>query len=226
MSDGGGDADLDTVVAWLGDGATGRSRLLEWYAARRREDDPGAHGLLDRLAADIADPDILEVVLRIVAEHHLARPAIRRVLLDPHDVDDAEQATLASVALSRARYDGRSRFTTWLHQVALNEARMLVRARARRPATPSAAPPENGVSGRLSSLVANRDAIDQALAALPDDQRVVIELRELHDFDYDEIAARLELPVGTVRSRLHRGRAALAAAVAAAQPPLRETDCS
>jgi RNA polymerase sigma-70 factor (ECF subfamily) len=52
-------------------------------------------------------------------------------------------------------------------------------------------------------------ALHRAIAALDDEQRIVVVLRDLHGLAYEEIAAALELPLNTVRSRLHRARMAL-----------------
>jgi RNA polymerase sigma-70 factor (ECF subfamily) len=65
-------------------------------------------------------------------------------------------------------------------------------------------------------------AIQAAVAALPDTQRAVFVLREYHDLDYSEIAAALELDLGTVKSRLARARGALRARLEAALPELKE----
>ncbi|MEO5901370.1 MAG: sigma factor-like helix-turn-helix DNA-binding protein, partial [Ilumatobacteraceae bacterium] len=61
--------------------------------------------------------------------------------------------------------------------------------------------------------VTERDALDTALATLPEDFRVPVVLRDVGDLDYAEIAALLDVPLGTVKSRIARGRAALAVAL-------------
>ncbi len=181
--------------------------FARWWS----EHDPQGHELLDSLAAAAHQPDALALLLRLVDDHQLSRPAIRRVLIDETDVADAEQATLAVVGLRVGSFEGRARFTTWLHQIALNESRMLVRSRERRPATPIAElPAETAYLARLSTLVAQRDALERAVAELPEASREVFVLREGEGLSYDEIAMSLAVPVGTVRSRLNRARAALA----------------
>jgi RNA polymerase sigma-70 factor, ECF subfamily len=65
----------------------------------------------------------------------------------------------------------------------------------------------------MSTLVANRDLIDRAMADLPESLREPLRLREVEGLDYEEIGRVLGVPVGTVRSRLSRARAALADSV-------------
>jgi RNA polymerase sigma-70 factor, ECF subfamily len=186
-----------------------------WWSQR----DPRAQDLLDLLATGAADRTALSLLLRLVDQHQISRSAIRRLLIDDHDVADAEQATLALVAARIDQFEGRARFTTWLHQIAYNEARMLIRTQSRQPVSPVAEPRPTAFMTRLSSLVVNREVIEQALGELPPEQRAVIVLREQQGLSYDEIAETLELPVGTVRSRLSRARAALASSLG----PLLET---
>ncbi|MGL5867027.1 MAG: sigma-70 family RNA polymerase sigma factor [Dermatophilaceae bacterium] len=203
---------LDALAAGPAEEEEVATAFAAWWADR----DERAHQLLDALAAAATDPRPLGMLLRLCDQFHLARPAVRRVLVDEHDVADAEQAALAAVALGVGNFDGRSRFTTWLHQVALNEARMLVRSRARRPSTPVAEMPEEHQSvfvARISTLVADQDALRRALDNLADPLREVLLLREARGLSYDEVAAALDVPVGTVRSRLNRARSALAQAL-------------
>jgi RNA polymerase sigma-70 factor, ECF subfamily len=181
-----------------------------WWSARH----PLAQDLLDELAARARSGDTaMEVLLGLIDGHGIARPALRKSLIAEHDIADAEQATLAAVALRVDRFEGRSRFTTWLHQVARNEAKMLIRARSRRPSTAVAEPDPPPFIARLSTLMADRDVIDRALGELPESFRRPLELREIDGLEYDEIAAELDIPVGTVRSRLSRGRGMLVTAL-------------
>lgn len=188
-----------------------RREMEERFAHGWAVRDPRAKDLLDELAAAApVDPDALELLLVLLERHGVARPALHALLFDGHDVDDAEQATLAAVALKVGQFDGRARFTTWLHTVAGNEARMLLRARRRRPAEPVAEPEPAPFLARCSTLVANRDLVERVMAELPSAAREVLELREIRGMPYDEIADHLDLPVGTVRSRLSRARVQLA----------------
>lgn len=192
-------------------------RLHRRFDALWAAKDDAAHALLDQLAAQaVHDDRSLEALIAIVQRHRLARPAIRRLVLDADDVDDIEQSTLAIVASRLDQFEQRSRFTTWLFRVATNEAKMLLRTRSRRPQAADAEVPEGTYLARLSSIVADQSMVTEALAQLSDDYRAVLILREYDRLDYDEIARVLDVPVGTVRSRLNRARQLVATLVRAA----------
>ncbi|MEM8922150.1 MAG: sigma-70 family RNA polymerase sigma factor [Actinomycetota bacterium] len=153
----------------------------------------------------------LPVLLRAVLDHRLAENAVRTVLLDPADIDDAIQATLIAVSERIRSFEGRSRFTTWLHTVARNEALMVLRRRSRRNEPSGDPAPEFDPSARrLSSLIAGEQAVEATLAALSEEHRLILDLRERQGFSYEEIGKRLDLAPGTVRSRLSRARRHLA----------------
>jgi RNA polymerase sigma-70 factor (ECF subfamily) len=116
------------------------------------------------------------------------------------------------IAVTRGihRYNGQSAFTTWLYRVATNAALDEVRRRGRRPTPVEILPEAVPAGGSLESAVGARIDVDAALASLPEDFRAAVVLRDLCDLDYAEIADALGIPVGTVRSRIARGRAAIA----------------
>lgn len=157
-------------------------------------------------AAAGGDRDALEALL---ARHVDRVYAVCRRILGPDDAMDAAQEALCSVTRAIGRWDERAAFTTWLHRVAVNAALDEARRRARRPVT-SASPPEPVAPGPGPDAVADRLDIDAALAELPEEFRVAVVLRDLCDLDYARIAEVLDVPPGTVRSRIARGRAALA----------------
>jgi RNA polymerase sigma-70 factor, ECF subfamily len=132
----------------------------------------------------------------------------------PEDALDATQEALIAVTRGLHRYDGRSLFTTWLYRVATNAALDELRRRKRRPepAELSEDRPVGGTGGSapVESAVVARIDIDAALASLSPEFRAAVVLRDLCDLDYAEIAEALDVPIGTVRSRIARGRAAIA----------------
>ncbi|HJL75891.1 MAG: sigma-70 family RNA polymerase sigma factor [Acidimicrobiales bacterium] len=133
----------------------------------------------------------------------------RRMAGNDADAADATQEALIAVATRLDRFDGRARFTTWLHRVATNACLDELRRRGRRPV------PVDEVLPRVEAMpadagIADRLDIDAALADLPEEFRVAVVLRDLCDLDYAAIAEVLDLPPGTVRSRIARGRSALA----------------
>ena len=157
-------------------------------------------------AANGGDRRALEILL---ARHVDRVHAIcRRVTGHPEDALDATQEALIAVTRGLARYDGRSRFTTWLYRVATNAALDELRRRKRRP-EPAELGDEAGPAA-VESVVAARLDVDAALAGLSPEFRAAVVLRDLCDLDYSEIADVLDVPIGTVRSRIARGRAAIA----------------
>jgi RNA polymerase sigma-70 factor (ECF subfamily) len=133
----------------------------------------------------------------------------RRVLGHPEDALDATQEALIAITRGINRFDGRSRFTTWMYRVATNAALDEARRRRRRPIASEHAGDIASVADPTAAVDARLD-VDAALATLPPDYRAAVALRDLAGLDYAEIAAVLRIPIGTVRSRIARGRATLA----------------
>ena len=163
-------------------------------------------------AANAGDRGALEVLL---ARHVDRVHAIcRRVTGHPEDALDATQEALIAVTRGLHRYDGRSLFTTWLYRVATNAALDELRRRKRRPEPTEMVEDRLGgggaAAGPVESAVSARLDVDAALAGLSPEFRAAVVLRDLCDLDYAEIADVLDVPIGTVRSRIARGRAAIA----------------
>jgi RNA polymerase sigma-70 factor (ECF subfamily) len=158
-------------------------------------------------AANAGDRAALETLLA----RHLDRvhAICRRVTGHPEDALDATQEALVAVVRGLRRYDGRARFTTWLYRVATNAALDELRRRKRRP-EPVDLPEDGTRSPSVESAVTARLDVDAALASLGPEFRAAVVLRDLCDLDYGEIADILDIPIGTVRSRIARGRAAIA----------------
>mgnify|MGYP006288723443 CR=1 FL=1 len=140
------------------------------------------------------------------------QPRIRavclRILGNPADADDATQNALIRITRSIDSFDGRSSLDTWVYRIATNAALDELRRRNRRPL--SLVGDHDVESPDQMSLVDDSDEMARALAALPEDYRVAVVLRDIGDLDYDQIADVLGIPGGTVRSRIARGRARLA----------------
>jgi RNA polymerase sigma-70 factor (ECF subfamily) len=130
------------------------------------------------------------------------------------DIDEAEDAT--QEAMTRAWKSRRSlrapeAFDAWVDRIVVNTCReRLRRKRAIREVELPAEGGEREATDRFGALFA-RDSIGRALGALTVDQRAVVVLRYWRDFSLEEIAQRLGWPLGTVKSRLHYGLAALRA---------------
>lgn len=142
----------------------------------------------------------------------------RRIVADPQDALDATQEALLAIARGIGRFDGTARFTTWCYRVATNAALDELRRARRRPL---ATEPSHAVVDPRdpTAAVDARLDVDGALRTLAPEFRAAVVLRDLCDLDYTEIAEVLDLPPGTVRSRISRGRAALAAALGATGEP-------
>lgn len=161
-------------------------------------------------AAQAGDRAALEFLL---ARHHdRVRAVATRLTGNRADAADATQEALIAIVRGLPRFDGRSAFTTWLYRVTTNACLDELRRRRRRPVPTlddDRGRPEPAATARDGSVV-DRLVIDAALAELPEEFRVPVVLRDLADLDYAEIAAVLDVPVGTVKSRIARGRSALA----------------
>lgn len=171
--------------------------------------------LLDPLAARAAagDRPALEQLLWAVDELALARPAVRALLVDRADVDDVLQDVLVAVAETIGGFRGDARFRTWLNGVARHKAIAHLRRR-RDDAHLDDETPGVGDAARISSLLAERATLHDVLDGLPDHYRQALLLRDVHQLSYEQITERLGLGVNTVRSRVARGRALVAAALA------------
>jgi RNA polymerase sigma-70 factor (ECF subfamily) len=153
-----------------------------------------------------------------------------RVVNDRDSAADAVQEAFFSCYRNLNRFRGDS-FRSWLTRIALNAATDVLRYRKRRPADPfpeweddswqppagEEASPEREAMRRQSSKM-----LGTALAQITDDQRTAILLFDVEGFDYQEIADMTGVSLGTVKSRIHRGRLALRDILAPDMELLRE----
>lgn len=163
---------------------------------------------LARRAAD-GDSGALDALLR---EHTgLIHGVCRRILGNPDDALDATQEALLAIARKIGSFDGRSKFSTWAYRVATNAALDESRRRGRRPLPSEHLPETARTDGSTTEAgIADRLDVEAALANLTPEYRAAVALRDLVGMDYAEISEVLGIPPGTVRSRISRGRAALA----------------
>ena len=126
---------------------------------------------------------------------------------DRHWAEDLVQETLVGAWQSRARFDGRCEFSSWLYGILRH--RFLKGRRQQNASRPSAAIGLDQItgtadaSGRAAELSEDALGIRRAVAQLPNEHRVVIELRFFAGATLDEISAALGCPLGTVKSRLY-----------------------
>ena len=162
-------------------------------------------------AAQSGDRAALDALLRRHVD--LIHAVCSRLAGNPADAADATQEALIAIVRGLPRFDRRAAPRTWMYRVATNACLDELRRRGRRPRLglddamaerPDPAPP-------VDRTVTDRLTLDDALARLPDEFRVAVVLRDVQGMDYAQIAEVLEIPIGTVRSRIARGRQALAA---------------
>ncbi len=160
------------------------------------------------LAAAAGDRVALETLLERHADriHRLCL----RVVRDHTDALDATQEAMIAVARGIDRFDGRSAFTTWLYRVATNAAIEETRRRGRRPVPTDTTPEMVATAPGPESTATDRLDVRSALASVPDELRSALLLRDVEELEYAEIAEVLGVPIGTVRSRISRGRRSLA----------------
>jgi RNA polymerase sigma-70 factor (ECF subfamily) len=173
-------------------------------------------------AAQGGDRDALEALLQRHADRIFA--ICRRLTGNQADAADAAQEAMIALVRGLDRYDGRAAFTTWAYRVTTNACLDELRRRRRRPepGLPDVEVETTGSRPRLDEAVADRLSVDDAMAALAPEFRAAVTLRDVLGLDYAEIADVLGIPPGTVRSRIARGRAQLAAALGGTEPGNRD----
>ncbi len=150
----------------------------------------------------------------VIAYQNRLFSAMLAVLGNRQDAEDVTQEAFTKAFLRLDAFQSRSSFFTWLHRIAFNLAIDLRRrdARARSAGRVSAEVANDELrSAELSPAARSEQSetqrkIYEALAMIDPERRSVIALRDLQGMDYAEIAEVLEIPIGTVRSRLHRAR--------------------
>ncbi|MFZ4812081.1 MAG: sigma-70 family RNA polymerase sigma factor [Ilumatobacteraceae bacterium] len=148
--------------------------------------------------------------------------AAMRMTHNSADAEDLVQETYLRAYRSYASFEAGTNLRAWLFRILTNTFINAYRAKQRRPQETDLADVEDlYIYKRLPVLAASRSAEDQlfdlftddevkeALEALPENFRLPVLLADVQDFSYKEIAEILDIPIGTVMSRLHRGRKAM-----------------
>jgi RNA polymerase sigma-70 factor, ECF subfamily len=160
-------------------------------------------------------------VLVLKYQHKVVK-LVMRYVRNAAEAEDIAQDAFIKAYRALPQFRGDSAFYTWLYRIAINTAKNAVVARDRNPVDFDLDMTNNDESyemqGRLKdsetpeALVLTdeiRTTVNAAIANLPDDLRTAIVLRELEGLSYEEIAATMDCPVGTVRSRIFRAREAI-----------------
>ncbi|MEQ8953111.1 MAG: RNA polymerase sigma factor RpoE [Gammaproteobacteria bacterium] len=146
---------------------------------------------------------------------------ISRFIHDSAEVEDVCQEAFIKAYRALALFRGDSAFYTWLYRIAVNTAKNHLVSRNRRPPASDIDVDEaeiteigavlREIENPESSLATEklREAIDAAIAELPEDLRTAFTLREFSGLSYEDITEVMDCPVGTVRSRIFRAREAI-----------------
>lgn len=162
---------------------------------------------LARLAA-AGDQPALEELLRLIQPGVLRH--VGRFLPHRQDAEEAAQDVLMKVATKIHTFEGRSKFSTWLYEVTSNQARQTYRSLRRRAAERTTDLPVEKPDPRTTSVIAGSrldllDALERLETEHPDLVRAFV-LRDLSDLEYGDIARLLDVPLGTVKARIHHAR--------------------
>lgn len=159
--------------------------------------------------------------LLVLKYQHKIVNLIMRYVRDPELALDIAQEAFIKAYRALPRFRGESAFYTWMYRIAVNTAKNHLAAQRRRPMDVELDlqdPEQYDLHAKLRETdtpegVALSDelqeTVERAIAALPEDLRTAIILRELEGMSYEEIAETMECPVGTVRSRIFRARDAI-----------------
>lgn len=128
-----------------------------------------------------------------------------QILRERDAAEDAAQEVLLRAFEKMPQFRGESEFSTWLYRIALNYCLELRRSLARRESLFDGEDETRSTSD-FSRRSDTKMALETALDALPETLQIVLVLRQWHEKSYDEIGAILNLPQGTVKSRLHQAR--------------------
>ncbi len=153
-------------------------------------------------------------------QHKIAK-LISRYVYDHAEVEDVTQETFIKAYRAISGFRGESAFYTWLYRIAINTAKNYLVSQGRRLPNSDLNSEENETNeegGNLREIATpERTALTNEIAetvmlamrALPEDLRTAITLREIEGLSYEEIAAVMDCPIGTVRSRIFRAREAI-----------------
>jgi RNA polymerase sigma-70 factor (ECF subfamily) len=163
--------------------------------------------LVDRVRA--GEPRAFEVLVRTY--QHRVFGVAARMLGNTAEAEEVAQEVFLRVHRAIGEFRGEAKLSTWLYTITSRLCLGRLGGRERRVARDGEEVLTRLASGEADPAAALErseleGALHRAIAELPEDRRVVVVLRDLEGLAYEEIAAALELPLGTVRSRLHRAR--------------------
>ncbi|MFO1380198.1 MAG: RNA polymerase sigma factor RpoE [Chitinivorax sp.] len=149
---------------------------------------------------------------------------LSRFIRDPAELEDVAQEAFIKAYRALPSFRGESAFYTWLYRIGINTAKNYLVASGRRAPVSADIGLDDEDGPELDERVPDNhtpetelmnrqivETVNAAMEQLPDELRVAITLRELEGLSYEDIAAAMGCPIGTVRSRIFRAREAIAA---------------
>ncbi|MFO1428300.1 MAG: RNA polymerase sigma factor RpoE [Steroidobacteraceae bacterium] len=183
------------------------------------------------MSVEVSDLSLVQRVQRgdkgafdalVLKYQHRVVKLVMRYVRSPAEAEDIAQEAFIKAYRALPQFRGDSAFYTWLYRIAINTAKNAVASRERSPIEYDLDSDDPGeawdLQGRMKDTATPealamteeiRQTVNAAIEALPEDLRTAIVLRELEGLSYEEIAAAMDCPVGTVRSRIFRAREAI-----------------
>jgi len=182
----------------------------------------GERGIDQQLVLRVQKGDKAAFDLLVRKYQHRIAKLVSRYVRDRAEVDDVTQEAFIKAWRAIKGFRGESAFYTWLYRIAINTAKNYLVSLGRRPLSADMEAEEAESSAAVNinlrdvatperHLLADEIArtVQRSLAALPEDLRSAITLREIDGLSYEEIADVMDCPIGTVRSRIFRAREAI-----------------
>jgi RNA polymerase sigma-70 factor (ECF subfamily) len=217
-------------VAGFASGGLFTASLAEWRGQTRMSEEP-----ISPLEVKAIDSDALLVEravagdqksfeLLVIKYQRRIQRLIGRMVRDVDLVEDIAQETFIRAYRALAQFRGEAQFYTWLYRIAVNTAKKALMDLKRNPTVSEnfyksddndeTSPLENELTSSETpdAVLASKEIaqiIQAALAALPEELRQAITLREIEGLSYEEISEAMNCPIGTVRSRIFRAREAI-----------------
>ena len=170
--------------------------------------------------------DKLAFNLLVNKYHRRVARLLTRMVRNQEDIEDVVQETFIKAYRAIGNFRGDSAFYTWIYRIAINTAKNLLVTQGRRPSTLKESNDGDSETFEDNAALSNIDtpeslyqtkqigeAVNEAMAALPEELRSAIVMREIDGLSYEEIAAAMDCPIGTVRSRTFRPRESIAAKI-------------
>lgn len=171
-----------------------------------------------QLVARVQKGDKRAFDLLVLKYQYKVHSIVARFIRDSDEVRDVVQEAYIKAYRALPRFRGDSQFYTWLYRIAVNTAKNYLVARSRRPPSSdvdlddaefySGSEQLKDTGSPENQLFRDEleEVIKQAIIELPEDLRTAVTLREYEGLSYEDIAAVMNCPVGTIRSRIFRGR--------------------